>query len=244
MASVLVTGGSGIARGVIDAFVAYGAQVTVLERSPDRAAEVRVAYGDIVVEGDALDPAALAAAVARMPRLDTLVTCVGVHDQGACLAGMSLDALAAAYDECFRANVLSVLLAVRAALPRLAESRGSVIVTLSEAAYRAGGGGVLYGAAKWALRGVVQHLAKELAPEVRVNGVAPGGTGGTRLAGLASLGQRRRADQRAGRDEAIRAATALDTLPLPEDHAPAYVYLAGARVVTGTVINSDAGSRL
>jgi NAD(P)-dependent dehydrogenase (short-subunit alcohol dehydrogenase family) len=239
---VLVTGGSGIGRAVIDAFVAEGAHVTVLERSPERAAEVRAAHGDIVVEGDALDTEALAAAVG--PRLDTLVTCVGAHDQGASLATIDPDALPAAYEECFRANVLSVLLAVRTALPRLVESRGSVIITLSEAAYRAGGGGVLYGSAKWALRGVVEHLAKELAPDVRVNGVAPGGTGGTRLAGLASLGQRLRADQRPGRDQAIRAATALDTLPMPEDHAGAYVYLARARVVTGTVINSDAGSRL
>lgn len=252
--TALVTGGgSGIGRAVVDAFVADGAAVTVLEHAAERVAELRAEHGDAVrvIEGDALDQDDLATAVraarAGTGGLDTLVTCVGVHDQAAALGDIDVDRLAAAYDACFRTNVLSVLLAVRVALPDLTARHGSVIVTLSESAYRAGGGGVLYGGSKWALRGVVQHLARDLAPHVRVNGVAPGGTGGTRLAGLADLDQRAGADERAGRDATVRAATALDVLPMPEDHAAAYVYLAApgrSRIVTAAVINSDAGSRL
>ena len=48
----------------------------------------------------------------------------------------------------------------------------------------------------------------------------------------------------AGRDERIRAGTLLQVLPVPEDHAGAYVFLASpaaARVITGTVITSDGG---
>lgn len=247
----LVTGGgSGIGRAVVDAFVAEGARVTTLERSAARAAEVRAAHGEAVrvVEGDATGwpdlSGAVEVALGHAGRLDTLVTCVGLHDQRASLRDLRPELVAAAFDECFRANVLSVLLAVRAAWPHLEASGGSVVVTLSESAYYPVGGGVLYGASKWALRGVVSHLARDLGPRVRVNGVAPGGTGNTRLAGLRSLGQLTTADQRAGRDEAIRAGTVLDVVPQPEDHAPAYVYLAGrAPVVTGTVINSDGGRR-
>jgi len=50
----------------------------------------------------------------------------------------------------------------------------------------------------------------------------------------------------ADRDERIRAETLLDVLPMPEDHAAAYVFLASrvtSRVLTGTVIKSDGGRR-
>jgi NAD(P)-dependent dehydrogenase (short-subunit alcohol dehydrogenase family) len=45
----------------------------------------------------------------------------------------------------------------------------------------------------------------------------------------------------AGRDERIRADTLLDVLLLPEDHAAAYLFLATARVITGTTVVSDGG---
>src|SRR5690606_30391878 len=102
------------------------------------------------------------------------------------------------------------------------------------------GGGVLYGSSKWALRGVVSHLARDLAPEVRVNAVAPGGTSATKLGGLTALGQDMTADRVAGRDERIRAGNP----PQAVTHAGAYVYLAdpvAARIVTGVVVNTDGG---
>jgi 2,3-dihydroxy-2,3-dihydrophenylpropionate dehydrogenase len=145
----------------------------------------------------------------------------------------------------WRGNVLSVLLVVNRAYPSLRAANGSVTMTLSASAFYPEGGGVLYGSSKWALRGVVAHLAKDLGPEVRVNGVAPGGTASTTLRGLASLGQRHTAaGQAAGRSERIRAGNALGVVPEPADHAGAYVYLAdprAARVVTGMVINTDGG---
>ena len=51
-----------------------------------------------------------------------------------------------------------------------------MIFTLSNAAFYAGGGGAAYVASKHAGVGLIRQLAYELAPEVRVNGVAPGGT--------------------------------------------------------------------
>ncbi|MEV4098743.1 SDR family NAD(P)-dependent oxidoreductase [Nonomuraea sp. NPDC049649] len=250
-ASVLVTGGgSGIGRAVTDAYVAEGADVMVLERSPEHAAQLREDLGDAVsvIVGDATDPDALETAVsaARRPDggLDNLTCCVGVFDYYASLKDLTASELASAAHEIWRANVLSALVAVNRAYPALRTARGSATLTLSGSAFYPEGGGVLYGSSKWALRGVIAHLAKDLAPDVRVNGVAPGGTSGTKLGGLDALAQDMTADRVPGRDERIQAGTLLQVTPLPEDHTEAYLYLAdpaGARVVTGVVIKTDGG---
>ena len=246
--TALVTGGgSGIGRGVVDGYVAEGAAVTVLERSTERAARLSTDLGAAVtvITGDATDADTLAAAVrAAGPGLAHLTCCVGVFDYYASVRDLDAAALAAAAEEVWRANVLSTLLAVNAAYPALRGASGSVTLTLSESAFRPAGGGVLYGSSKWALRGVVDHLAHDLAPDVRVNGVAPGGTTGTAFSGLRSLDQRQTADRVEGRDERIRAGNVLRVTPRPADHAGAYVYLAdpvAARVVTGVVVNTDGG---
>lgn len=253
---LLTGGGSGIGRAVVGAYLDEGATVTVLERSPDNVADLeregaeleREGHGRLrVLLGDANEPADLRAAVeAGSGVLDNLTCCVGVFDYYASLRELSAADLAVAAEEIWRVNVLSTLQAVQAAYPALRDSGGSVTLTLSESAFRPVGGGVLYGSSKWALRGVVSHLSADLAPEVRVNAVAPGGTSGTRFGGLESLGQEQTADRVEGRDARIAAGTLLETTPRPDDHAGAYVYLAdraAARIVTGLVITTDAGRR-
>lgn len=248
---LLTGGGSGIGRAVALAYVEHGASVTVLERSPDNAKtlEAEAGPGLQVIVGDAADPEILASAVAEAgyrDGLDNLTCCVGVFDYYASLRTLTPAELEAAADEVWRTNVLSTLIAVQAALPKLRQARGSVTLTLSESAFHPVGGGVLYGSSKWALRGVVSHLSADLAPDVRVNAVAPGGTTGTRFGGLRSLAQEQTADAVVGRDERIAAGTLLEVTPRPEDHAGAYLYLAdrlGARVTTGVVINTDGGRR-
>jgi NAD(P)-dependent dehydrogenase (short-subunit alcohol dehydrogenase family) len=250
---ILVTGGgSGIGRAVVDAYLEHGARVTVVERSPANAAALGKHGGSHlqVLTGDAADPAVLeeaAAAAAGPDGLDNLTCCVGVFDYYASLRKLGAAELDAAAEETWRLNVMSTLHAVRAAWHELERARGSVTLTLSESAFHAVGGGVLYGASKWALRGVVTHLAADLAPAVRVNGVAPGGTSGTRFGGLAALDQTQTADKVVGRDERIVAKMLLGVTPRPADHAAAYVYLAdpvAARITTGTVINTDGGRRV
>lgn len=247
---VLVTGGgSGIVRATTLAYLEAGAEVTVLERSAEYAASLPDRAELDVLIGDATDEATLAGAVRHAAGTDGLdhLTCgVGVFDQYASLRELDAREVRVAAEESWRVNVLGTLLAVHAAYPALAAARGSVTLTLSESAFHPVGGGVFYGGSKWALRGMVAHLAADLAPEVRVNGVAPGGTSGTRFGGLAGLGQHQRADQMLGRDERIAAGTLLGRTPCPEDHAGAYLYLAdpvAARVTTGAVINTDGGRR-
>lgn len=250
---ILVTGGgSGIGRAVVQRYLDDGATVTVLERSREHGQTLQAlaAPGLTVLTGDATDPRDLAqavdAAVDGGDELHNLTTCVGIFDFGARVTELDQAELLRAGEEIWRLNVLSHLQAVRAAHQALRHGRGSITLTLSESAFYPTGGGVLYGSSKWAVRGMVAHLAAELAPEVRVNGVAPGGTVGTRFGGLAALQQTRRADTEAGREERIAHGTLLGLAPRAEDHAAAYSYLAhrdDARAVTGATINIDAGRR-
>ncbi|MBW8763279.1 MAG: SDR family NAD(P)-dependent oxidoreductase [Microbacterium sp.] len=251
---ILVTGGgSGIARAAAERYDREGAIVTVLNRSVTGAAAVREASGGrirtLVGDGTELDTlrTAVAAAVDGDGRLDNLTCGIGVFDDRCRISDLAGEELLVAAEESWRVNVRATLLAVNAAVPALRAAHGSITLTLSESAFAATGGGVLYGSSKWALRGVVDHLAAELAPDIRVNGVAPGGTGGTRFGGLSSLGQTRTADQVDGRNERIAAGTLLGITAMPEDHAGAYRFLADpvdAKVVTGVVIRTDGGRRL
>ena len=248
--ALVVGGGSGIGRAVVDAFVAEGARVGVLELDPGRAETLR-GYGSRVcpVVGDATcwedNVRAVQATVEAFGGLDVLATFVGVFDFYTKLEEIPADRLADACQEVFRVNVASALLSTKAALPELLRRpASSVVFTVSTSGFYPGRGGVLYVASKFAVRGLVVQLAYELAPRVRVNGVAPGGTLGTSLRGLRSLGlEGRTLGDLAGREEELRARTPLRVALRPEDHAAAYVYLASdrARGVTGTILHSDGG---
>lgn len=248
---LLTGGGSGIGQAVTIAYLHAGAQVVVVERSADhaRSLEERTGGAVDVIVADATDPAVLDEAVARCLShggLDHLTCCVGVFDYYSSLRELDPDDLEKAWDELYRINVLGTFQAVRAAIPALQASRGSVTLTISESAFLPIGGGVLYGSSKWALRGAVEHLAADLAPLVRVNGVAPGGTSGTSFGGLRSLDQRHTADMVQGRDDRIAAGTLIGRAAAPEDHTGAYLYLAdpvASAVVTGTVLRTDGGRR-
>jgi NAD(P)-dependent dehydrogenase (short-subunit alcohol dehydrogenase family) len=247
--ALVVGAGSGIGRAVVDAFVAEGAAVAALELDPAKAAAlgaeqptVLVVAGDASLRDDA--QRAVDAAVAGLDGIDVLVSCVGLFDFYRGLRDLDDDELDAGFDEAFRVNVKSQLLVVKAALPPLTEARGSIILTVSTSGFAPGRGGILYVASKFAVRGVVTALAHELAPAIRVNGVAPGGTLGTDLRGLAGLGLGdRRLDDTPGRADAMRRRTPLEVALTAADHAGSYVFLASqeARGMTGTFLHPDGG---
>jgi NAD(P)-dependent dehydrogenase (short-subunit alcohol dehydrogenase family) len=245
----LVAGaGSGIGRAVLGAFAGEGARVAALERDPAKAARLADEVpGCVVSRGDATAlpdaRAAVAAAAGAFGGLDVLVNCVGIFDFYRGLADISDASLDAAFDEMFAVNVKSQLVCVRAALDELRRAGGCVVLTVSTSGFYPGRGGVLYVASKFAVRGCVIALAHELAPRVRVNGVAPGGTLGTELTGPRSLGLAGQVLGGPGREQDLRRRTPLQVALSGEDHAGSYVFLASdrARGITGTVVHSDGG---
>ena len=246
----LVAGaGSGIGRAVLDAFAAEGARVAALELDQAKADRLATEVpGCVVSRGDATSLADARAVVGAVTHsfggLDVLVNCVGVFDFYRGLADIDDGQLDAAFDEVFAINVKSQLVCVRAALPELRRAGGSVVLTVSTSGFYPGRGGVLYVASKFAVRGCVIALAHELAPEVRVNGVAPGGTLGTELTGPRSLGLAGQVlGAAAGREQDLRRRTPLQVALTGADHAGSYVFLASdrARGITGTVVHSDGG---
>ena len=120
-------------------------------------------------------------------KLDVFVGNAGIFDVYAKLAELPDDELMRAYNELFRVNVGGCIFGARAAVAELRRTGGSMIFTASVAGLNSGGGGALYTASKHAVVGLIRELAVELAPDIRVNGVAPGGTM-TDLRGLAALG--------------------------------------------------------
>jgi len=86
------------------------------------------------------------------------------------------DETAAGFENSWRVNCLGPFLGIRAALPHLTEAESASIVnTCSTSAIRPFPNHSAYGSSKWALRGLTQAAAVELAPAgIRVNAVFPG----------------------------------------------------------------------
>jgi phthalate 3,4-cis-dihydrodiol dehydrogenase len=248
--ALVVGAGSGIGRAVAAAFLAEGASVAGIDVVGERV-EALAAAGVLAVAGDAADAAgctgAVGEAIDALGGLDVLVNCVGLFDFRRGLGDLSVAELDAGCDEVFAVNVKSHLLSVHAALGALRASRGGVILTASTSSFLPERGGVLYVASKYALRGVVASLARELAPDVRVNAVAPGATAGTDLRGLRSLGEAERAIGDGPEREAdIRDRSPLGVALDGAEVAASYVFLASdaARGMSGRFLHPDGGAQL
>lgn len=163
---------------------------------------------------------AVATAVDAFGGLDTLVNCVGIFDFHKEITDIDAEQLNNAFDEKFRTIVLGHLQSVKAAVPALQAGRGaSIVLTESVSSFYPGRGGVLYVSSKFAVRGLITTLAYELAPRIRVNGVAPGGTLRTDIRGLKSLSlDNVRLDDTPNRARDLAVRTPLNVALCAEDH--------------------------
>jgi pteridine reductase len=134
------------------------------------------------------------------------------------------------WDDLVGSNLKAPLFLSQAALPALREARGAIINLIDVHAQRPLRNHTVYGSAKAGLAMLTRSLAKDLAPEVRVNGVSPG----------AILWPEN------GMDDATRESI-LKQIPLaragqPEDVAGCVLYLVkDATYVTGQIIAVDGG---
>ena len=246
---IIITGaGAGIGLAVLQRFVQEGAKVVAVVRRQEHADALSAQANVVTLVGDVasyeVNAQAVELAQSHFGGLDVFIANAGLWDFHKRLAKIPAREVAGAYDEVFAVNVRAPLFGARAAFEALRVAKGAFIATASNASFRAGGGGALYTASKFALRGLIMQLAVEFAPDVRVNAIAPGATD-TALSGAASLGQRSKALNL----DAARLSAMADHIPLgrisaPEEHAGLYVLLAsatGAPYVTGATLVSDGG---
>lgn len=180
----LITGaGTGMGRAIAETFAREGAKVVVnYSRSRDAAEEVvagiQAAGGTAIAIGaDVSQVSEVDAMVDRVNRefgrLDILVNNAGwstriPHDQ--------LDSLTdEIWDRTFDTNLRGAFYAVRSAVPLLRKQAGAAIVNVASVAGMTGmGSSIAYAASKGAMITMSKSLARALAPEIRVNAIAPG----------------------------------------------------------------------
>ncbi|HSS25839.1 MAG TPA: SDR family oxidoreductase [Mycobacterium sp.] len=176
---VLVTGAAGGQGWAITKRLrAVGYSVAACDRRADEIMAAVDELGDDEVIGIQLDvtspeqwDAAVEKVVDRFGLLSTLVNNAGVLHR-ASLA----DETAEDFENAWRVNCLGAFLGIRATLDQLREAENAAIVNIcSTGAIRPFPQHSAYGSSKWALRGLTQTAAAELAPsEIRVNAVFPG----------------------------------------------------------------------
>jgi NAD(P)-dependent dehydrogenase (short-subunit alcohol dehydrogenase family) len=98
------------------------------------------------------------------------VTAAGID---AC--GPLLDIDADAWERVVRVNLFGTVATIRACLPYLEETHGTVVTVASTLALRGVSDATAYCASKWGVRGFTQALAAELAGRVGVTLLVPGG---------------------------------------------------------------------
>jgi NAD(P)-dependent dehydrogenase (short-subunit alcohol dehydrogenase family) len=241
----LITGtANGIGRAVAERFLDEGATVVGLDRVETHFRTDHTTSTYVSIVGDvrsALDnQRAVDLAVNRFGRLDVFIGNAGIYDNRRSFRTFALSELDSAFDELFGINVKGYMMGALAAVKALSESRGCIIFTSSVSGAHAGFGGALYVAAKHAITGLTKQLALELAPDVRVNAVAPGYVP-TDLRGIDSLGQQKTATQPTAAD------LPLQVIGTAEDYASAYVFLSSdacSRIATGSVLTLDGGASI
>jgi 3-oxoacyl-[acyl-carrier protein] reductase len=240
----IVTGGSrGIGRATVLRLAEAGADVVVNYFSNERAAEEvterarEFGVDALAVRADVSDvgqAAALVEATAkRFDRVDLLVANAGIWE-GAAVEELS----EALWDRVIDANLKGTWAACRAVVPLMKrQRRGAIVIVSSTAGQRGEAGYSNYAASKGGQISFTKSLATELAPDIRVNSVAPGWVD-------TEMNTDEFRDHQT--KEKVVNGIPLQRIATADDIALSIVFLASdwARHITGEILNVNGGAVL
>jgi NAD(P)-dependent dehydrogenase (short-subunit alcohol dehydrogenase family) len=215
--------------------------VAVLDRDETAAQTVAAEVGGLAVAADVTSPEQVSRAVetiiARFQRIDLLV-----NNAGIAWMGPALDTPLEALQSMLRVNVEGVFIVSRAVLPHMIAQRSGAVVNLASWAGKTGNAFFAgYSASKFAVVGLTQALAREMAPHgIRVNAICPGIVVDTAMRTAIEAQQRHY-----GLPETAERARSIPIgrLSVPDDVARVAAFLASeeASYITGESINLSGG---
>lgn len=224
----LVTGAaSGIGAATMAAMEEAGALVIGLDRKFNGGNQ-RLVHVDVTDEISVARALKQASEIAG--RFDVLVNAAGIYEEST-LRELNIQD----YQRIFDVNVRGTILVTKAALSYL-DPGARIINIASELAFLGRAGASVYAASKGAILSLTRSWARELAPKILVNAVAPGPTD-TPLLNFGGLN----ADQKA-----LELANPLGRIAQPEEIAHTILFLASpqATFVTGQCFSVDGGSAM
>ena len=244
--TALVTGGaSGIGFATARMLAKFGATVAInfladdprgpeaVNKLIDEGGKAIMAPGNV---GDADDaPRMVRQAVDDLSRLDLLFANAGTPGTRHRIAPAQLDLITEElWQHLLAVNLIGVFRCAKAAAPALKAAHGAIVSTASIAGLGRAGSSLAYGATKAGVVSLTQNLARALAPEVRVNAIAPGAVDSTWMVEWTNE-ERQQSIERA----------LLKRRCQPEDLAEVVLFLGfGAAMVTGQTITVDGGLTL
>ncbi len=241
--TALVTGGaSGIGLATVEMLLRAGAAVAVnylpgdprgeqeLARLKDAGGKVVAAPGDVGTAGAA--EAMVEAAIGELGGLDLLVNNAGTPATKKLIPPANLDEVSEEiWSTIWNVNLVSVFRCTKAAASSLKARQGAVVNTASIAGLGKVGSSIAYSAGKAALINLTKDLARALAPEVRVNAIAPGAVDSPWMVEWTDEQRKNSIEQ-----------SLLKRRNQPSDLADVILFLAfGAKMVTGHTVPVDAG---
>ena len=243
--AIVTGGGSGIGLACATMFAQSGAKVAVNHLPNDLAALDAIARlnsaGHVVLSapGDVSNPASaqsmIEQAIQSLGRLDFLINNAATPGTSEPIPPAELEKMTEEFwHTLLSTNLIGPFRCAKAASAALKASGGCIVNMASIAGVGAQGSSIAYAASKSGLVSLTRSLARGLAPEVRVNAVAPGQTATPWTEGWSESRKQMAIDK-----------SVLKRRSTPEDIAQAVLFLcAGASMMTGQTIVVDGGMTL